>query len=153
MVALSTVFFLSLAALGLADPKPPTLTYLYSVNLTIPSAANVDIGSGPQGSRGILSITGGAFSGPKLKGKVGTGLDWGLTDLKSGTFSPDAIYILHTDDGANIMVTEKGHAPSVQILFETGSEKYSWINNVSAIATGAPTATGVSLDIWQVCLP
>ena len=74
-----------------------------------------------------------------------------MTDSK-GTFSPDAVYVLKTSDGANIMVTEKGHAPNVHILFETGSEKYSWINTVVGFATGAPFDGGVGLDVWQVSL-
>ena len=48
------------------------------------------------------------------------------------------------------MVTEKGHAPNVHILFETGSDKYSWINTVVGYATGAPFDGGVALDVWQV---
>jgi hypothetical protein len=79
------------------------------------------------------------------------GLDWGLTDAK-GTFSPDAVYVLKTADGANIMVFEKGRAPVVHILFETGSEKYAWLNSVAAIATGGPVDGGVALDVWQVRL-
>jgi hypothetical protein len=84
-------------------------------------------------------------------GKVTLGLDWGLTN--NGTFSPEAIYFLQTDDGANIMVTEAGHAPNVQILFETGSPKYAWLNSVTALANGAPFEGGVSLNIWQVSVP
>jgi hypothetical protein len=77
------------------------------------------------------------------------GFDWGLTDAK-GTFSPDAIYVLHTSDGAAIMVTEKGHAPNVQILFETGDERYAWLNPAVGYATGAPYDGGVALDVWQL---
>ncbi|KAK3939394.1 hypothetical protein QBC46DRAFT_438048 [Diplogelasinospora grovesii] len=145
------VSFLPLLALATsalaADPKPPALIYLYSINITIPSTVN--LGSVPYGSRGILSISGGSFSGPKMSGKVTVGMDWGLTDTK-GTFSPDALYVLQTNDNATIMVTEKGHAPNVQILFETGSSKYAWLNTLVAYATGGPTATGVALDVWQV---
>ena len=48
------------------------------------------------------------------------------------------------------MVTEKGHAPHVQILFETGSSKYAYLNNIVAYATGGPIEGGVALDVWQV---
>ncbi|KAK3317559.1 hypothetical protein B0T19DRAFT_435193 [Cercophora scortea] len=138
---------LALAAKGLADPKPPALTYLYSVNLVMP--AGVDIGSVPYGKRALLPISGGTFSGPKLNGTVGIGLDWGLTDAK-GTFSPDALYVLHTNDNATILVTEKGHAPHVQISFETASSAYAYLNTIVAYATGGPTAEGVALDVWQI---
>ncbi|KAK3385859.1 hypothetical protein B0H63DRAFT_560362 [Podospora didyma] len=139
---------LAFAATGLADPTPPALTYLYSVNLTF--AAPVEIGSVPTGNRAILTIAGGAFSGPKLNGKVGSGLDWGLTDAK-GVFSPDALYTLHTNDNATILVSEKGHAPHVQILFETASTKYAYLNTIVGYATGGPNAAGdIALDVWQI---
>ena len=83
-------------------------------------------------------------------GKIGTGLDWGLTD-RAGIFSPDALYTLHTNDNATILVFEKGHAPNVHILFETASEKYAWLNSAVAYATGGPNADGdIALDVWQV---
>ncbi len=55
------------AAVATADPKPPAVTFLYTANLTIP--ASVNVGSVPTGSRGVLSIAGGTFAGPKLSGK------------------------------------------------------------------------------------
>lgn len=82
-------------------------------------------------------------------GTVTKGLDWGVTDTK-GTFSPDAVYVLKTNDGADILVYEKGHAPNVQILFETGSPTYAWMNAIVGYASGAPFPDGVGLDVWQV---
>jgi hypothetical protein len=55
-----------------------------------------------------------------------------------------------TNDNATILVQEKGHAPNVQILFETASSKYSWLNTAVAYANGGPSAAGISLDVWQV---
>lgn len=48
------------------------------------------------------------------------------------------------------MVTEKGHAPHVHILFETSSDKYAWMNGIVGYATGGPFEGGVALDVWQV---
>ncbi|KAK0609428.1 hypothetical protein B0T14DRAFT_400138, partial [Immersiella caudata] len=131
-------------------PKPPNLTYLYSVNLTFGDP--ILIGSVPYGKRDLLTISGGAFSGPKLSGKVVGGLDWGLTDSK-GVFSPDAIYVLQTTDNATIAVFEKGYAPNVHILFETSSPKYEWLNPVVAYAGGGPFEGGVALDVWGISAP
>ena len=48
---------------------------------------------------------------------------------------------------------EKGHAPHVQILFETASSKYAYLNTIVAYATGGPNAAGdIALDVWQVSL-
>ncbi|GAB1317928.1 hypothetical protein MFIFM68171_08138 [Madurella fahalii] len=138
----------SFAAVALAaDPTPPPLTYLYSVNLTF--AAPVNIGEVPYGTRDLLTISGGNVSGPKINGRVGTGLDWGLTD-RQGVFSPDALYTLHTNDNATILVFEKGHAPNVHILFETASSEYAWLNTAVAYATGGPNDAGIGLDVWQI---
>ncbi|KAL1839500.1 hypothetical protein VTJ49DRAFT_1438 [Mycothermus thermophilus] len=135
------------AASAAAEPALPKLTYLFSVNLTF--AELISIGEVPYGTRDLLTISGGTFSGPKLKGKIGTGLDWGLTS-RQGVFSPDAVYTLHTDDGATILAFEKGHAPHVHVLFETGSEEYAWLNSAVAYATGGPNEVGVGLDVWQL---
>lgn len=78
-----------------------------------------------------------------------SGLDWGLTDSK-GTFSPDAVYVLQTTDGASIMVRETGHAPNVHLTFETGSDKYGWLNTVVAYGAGTPFDGGVKVDAFQV---
>lgn len=138
------------ASVSAATPKPPTLEYLYSINITM--TPPIDIGPTAIGDRGILPITGGTFWGPKLNGNVTAGLDWGLTDSK-GVFSPDAVYVLETNDGARIMVTEKGRAPNVNLVFETGSANYSWLNTAVGYASGGPFPGGVSLDVWQVSAP
>jgi hypothetical protein len=53
-----------------ADPTPPKLTYLYSANVTF--GDTVSIGSVPTGTRNLLPISGGTFSGPKLSGNYTT---------------------------------------------------------------------------------
>jgi hypothetical protein len=59
---------LALAATTLAaTPAPPALTYLYSINLNF--GAPVTIGAVPYGTRNLLTISGGTFSGPKLTGR------------------------------------------------------------------------------------
>jgi hypothetical protein len=59
----------SAAAKGQADKKPPAapgLSYLYSLNCTL--APPIAVGSGPHGTRTVIPIVGGTFSGPKLNG-------------------------------------------------------------------------------------
>lgn len=66
---LQTLFTFTAAATTAlaADPAPPALTYLYSVNLTF--AAPISIGSVPYGTRDLLTISGGNVAGPKITGK------------------------------------------------------------------------------------
>jgi hypothetical protein len=50
-----------------ATPATPGLTYLYSLNCTLGEA--LPVGEGPRGTRTVIPITGGTFSGPKMTGK------------------------------------------------------------------------------------
>lgn len=64
--SLSALCALAVAALAV-DPAPPTLTYLFSVNLTF--AEPISIGSVPYGTRDLLTISGGNAVGPKISGR------------------------------------------------------------------------------------
>lgn len=75
-----------------------------------------------------------------------------LTDA-NGSVNPDVVYVLQTRDGGNILVREKGHAPNLFLLFETGSDKYDWLNSVVAYGQGSQIPGGVSLSVWQVSVP
>ncbi|ROW04553.1 hypothetical protein VMCG_05035 [Cytospora schulzeri] len=135
---------------GLPSPGPskPDLTYLFTVNITTSSTS---IGTTPFGERKFQAITGGSFSGPRLKGNVASGgADWGIVG-SNGDFSPDVAYVLETHNGSNILVRQRGRAPNVFSLFETGSDEYGWLNLVVAYGEATSvTGTGVSLDLWQV---
>ena len=131
-----------------------------------------ELGDGPQGRRRIIGITGGRFQGPRLSGRVlAGGADWQVIRA-DGVADLDARYTLQTDDGALIYVRNHGyrHGPPEVIrklsageavdpalyymrttpLFETGVEKYSWLNRLICIATGARRASAVELDIFEV---
>ena len=78
---------------------------------------------------------------------------------------------LETDDGEQIYMTwGLRHGPKAVIdrlnrgetvdpasyyfratpYFETSSEKYSWLNRICSIATGARTANGRTFEVFQV---
>ena len=67
-----------------------------------------------------------------------------------GAFSPEATYVLQTNDSANILVTGKGHVPYEAISFETGNEKYAWLNTALAIGRAKQVDGGISVDVFQV---
>lgn len=52
-----------------AGPPAPGLQYLYRVNIT--AGQVFPIGAGPLGQRLVVTIAGGTFAGPKLKGMRG----------------------------------------------------------------------------------
>jgi Protein of unknown function (DUF3237) len=125
-----------------ADTSPPTV-----------------INAGPQGTRVIVNVTGGAFEGPKMKGTVlpGPGGDW-LTMRADGTAKLDVRIILKTDDGADILMTYNGvmttvdGAPRIRTapLFETGDQRYAWLNGVQAVAQGAPGKGNVTYEVYAL---
>ncbi|KAI1334454.1 hypothetical protein F5Y15DRAFT_289832 [Xylariaceae sp. FL0016] len=149
-------FILAYIQLALADPTPPGLTYLYTVNATL--GTSIDVGTGPEGQRTVIPITGGTFSGPKLSGIVlNLGADWALTD-QYGTSHPDTRYQLQTDDGANIFIRTNGPAQAdghihLRTTFETGHEDYYWLNNVVAVGILTSGTGYVVIDTWQLVSP
>ena len=101
--------------------------------------------------RRLLQLTAGStltYAGTVASG----GGDALLTDA-NGSVNPDVVYVLQTHDGGNILVREKGHAPNLFLLFETGSDKYDWLNSVVAYGQGSQSQNGVSLNVWQVSVP
>jgi hypothetical protein len=85
------------------------------------------------------------------------GADWGLTDNK-GTFNADTRYNLQTNDGANIFIQTSGPAQAdgklhLRMIFETGSEKYYWLNNIVAVGVLQPGNGYVVIDGWQINSP
>ncbi len=91
-------------------------------------------------------------------GKVlNLGADWGLVD-KDGLFSADTRYQLQTDDGANVFIRTAGPQQSdgflhLRIVFETGSAKYYWLNNIVAVGVLTSHDGYVLIDAWQLESP
>lgn len=105
----------------------------------------------PQGSRVVANVSGGTFEGPRLRGKIeNSGGDW-VTLRADGSAKLDVRIVLTTHDGASILMTytgigtrtETGLAVRSAPLFETGDERYAWLNNVQAVAVGS-TGTGAN---------
>ncbi|MBI5947156.1 MAG: DUF3237 domain-containing protein [Chloroflexi bacterium] len=126
--------------------------YLFTMTATL-SDPDV-IRDGPQGGRMIFNVTGGSFEGPKMKGKVAaSGGDWlHLRADNSGKL--DVRATLLTDDGATIYVSYNGIVKDGQIrtapLFETGDERYAWLNHVQAVGTGTGGGGSVTYDIYRL---
>lgn len=90
-------FFTSLVAAAIllmigchaqATPPAPGLTFLYSLNCTL--GASVNVGTGPRGSRTVIPITGGTFTGPRL---TGMSTSWSLA--AKGFLPSVAVHSLH----------------------------------------------------------
>lgn len=114
--------------------------------------------AGPNGTRVIVGITGGTVTGPKVNGKVEhLGADW-LTMRADGTAQLDVRALVTTDDGATIHMSYKGimkpgeSGPRIVTapLFETGDERYAWLNSVQAVAIGAPGENSVAYEVYAI---
>ena len=114
---------------------------------------------GPQGDRLIVAVLDGSFEGPKLKGRAlpGHGSEWATT-RPDWSLKADVRLVLETDDGAHVLMTYNGigtledGALRVRTapLFQTGDERYAWLNGVQAIGLGTPTENGIAYDVYRI---
>lgn len=130
------------------------------------------IGQGPLGTRVVANVTGGSCEGPRLKGKLlPSGADWFLVDGR-GVVRLDVRATIETDDGAKIYVQYYGigrpNEPGGPALgasrpteygdsyfmtaprFETGDERYVWLNDLVCVGEGRLTETGVAYRVYGV---
>jgi hypothetical protein len=142
------------------------------LNAEITLAEPQELGGTPQGRRRIIYITGGTFSGARLKGRVlPGGADWQVV-REDGVAVLDTRYTLETDDGALIYVQNRGirHGPAEVIqriangeavdpalyymrshpTFETGDPRYAWLNKIVCVGSGERLANAVKLDFYEV---
>jgi hypothetical protein len=132
--------------------------HLFTLRLSRDSARAVRIMNGPQGSRGVAPIgEGGTFEGKRLSGTLVTGASGDWPTLRAdGSFFVDARLTLLTDDEVPILMTYRGVGSfdpggdawmHTSPLFETGDERYSWLNNVQAVAFGSLDGDGVVYEV------
>jgi hypothetical protein len=131
------------------------------------------LGATPVGHRRIAPVSGGAFSGDRLRGTVlpHAGSDW-LLERADGSFQQDVRLTLETDDGALIGMTYRGvrHSspevaarlargehvePSEYYLrtapfFETASLQHGWLNTIVAIGVGRRVPNGATYDVFEI---
>jgi Protein of unknown function (DUF3237) len=110
-------------------------------------------------NRVIVPVSGGTFTGPKLKGTVvGPGGDW-IVRRPDGSSVLDVRIILQTGDGQKIYMTYRGISYTPQggpqywrivPVFETGAEQYAWLNNIIAVGVHRVLAGKVAYRIYQI---
>jgi hypothetical protein len=151
-------------------PPAPGLAFAFELRAIV--GAPVEIGQVARGRRRIVSITGGTFEGPGIKGKVVPGgADWQI--IRADGFSElDTRYMLETDKGQIIYVQNAGirHAePAVmeKLLkgetvdpklvyfrtiptFETAAPDLQWLTRAVFIGTGERYPTEVVIRFWRV---
>jgi hypothetical protein len=117
------------------------------------------VGDGGRGARTVVVVTGGSFEGPHLRGTVApVGGDW-VVRRSDGVSQLDVRALLQTDDGAEIQITYGGYNHQQTLgplgdlaegtryfrtlpVFETGDERYAWLNRIVAVGDGRSDAPG-----------
>ena len=151
--------------------KAPELEHIFSYSATLADPQQM-VGTGPLGTRMIAQVTGGRVQGARLNGKVlPGGGDWALID-ETNTLRLDARLTLETDDGALIFASYRGIItplePEIVVkalsgtlepgelyyrttpIFETGDERYAWLNQLVCVAVGNIGVAEVSYDVFSV---
>jgi hypothetical protein len=150
--------------------EAPGLEYLLDMTAQLAPAQQVgDLG---RGTRIIFPVTGGAFSGPRLRGRlVPPGGDW-LTLRADGTGELDVRATFETDDGVFIYVSYRGYLTNIPAImpryaagetirdnevyfrimpyFETAAPQYTWLTKTVTIGFGRLIPGGVGYRIFAV---
>lgn len=127
------------------------------IKLGMPTATGI----GPRGLRLIGPCQSGRFEGRISGDIVGDAADWSTVSPDGKLGSADIRMIVRTDDGANILVEYLGRnymetfpgpvVAHVTPLFETGDERYQWLNHVVAIGKGVMTdLTDIHYEWYEV---
>jgi hypothetical protein len=129
------------------------------------------VGNTPKGNRQILLGRDGSFRGDKLEGKIlPWGADWFLV-RSDGVGELDVRVTLETTDNELIYMRSEGFLQysremAKQVLsgaaepsdyyfrertvFETGAEKYYWLNSIVAVGTGWYRPGAVGMSIYEI---
>jgi hypothetical protein len=147
-----------------------TLEFIMEYNADLQKPIR-NTGGGPFGDRGLAVVTGGSFEGPRLKGSIWAGGgDW-LLQGPDEVARLDVRITFETDDGAliygqyygigrreeNRPVSQPGESSEygdayfmTTPRFETGDERYAWLNDLVCVAEGKRTENGVAYRVYAV---
>ena len=166
-VAAATTLALLFASTGFAASPPSSPTpaaaddklqseFLFDLVLEAQRPTNL---ATADGGRLILPISGGTFSGPRLKGAiVPPSGDW-VVQRPDGSRVLDVRILLQTDDGQKIYMSWRGipyTPPSGTLwarivpMFETASEKNAWLNNVVAVGVYRPDLGKIAYRVYRI---
>ena len=150
--------------------KQPDLRHL--CDLVVELSAPMELGEARSGRRRIIPIVGGAVTGERLSGRIlHLGADW-QTVFADGSAELDTRYSIETHDGALIDIRNFGYRhgppevlaalargepvdPSLYTMrthprFETGDPRYTWLNTMICVGTGAREAASVRVSVFEV---
>lgn len=130
--------------------------------LTVTIDPPITVGDIDGGYLRVIPISGGTVEGPRITGTVlPVGADWNLR-VGGGRELVSARYLLRTDDGVVVSVTNEGvlHVDGTSITgttrprLEAPRGRYDWLNDAVLTGTLEPVledgvVSGVRLAFWQ----
>jgi Protein of unknown function (DUF3237) len=138
-------------------PEPDPIELVPLGRLTITLRRPVIIAGVPGGTRVIVEVESGRFEGDRLQATI-TGqanADW-LTVGADGSGALDVRALLESDDGALIFSHYTGRIDLAQQiaystpLFETGDERYSWLNARQFVGKGKTDGTTLVYEVFEI---
>lgn len=140
--------------------------------MTIAVGNPVPVGGAGAEERRLVPIAGGRFEGPRLRGTILPIGEDAILAGADGRTRLDVRLVLATEDGAHVYVQYRGirvGPPEVMrrlaageavpreayyfrtsLTFETGHEKYRWLNDILAIGVGERPPSGPVYDVFAV---
>tara|TARA_B100000161_G_C33492855_1_gene387874 strand:- start:42 stop:491 length:450 start_codon:yes stop_codon:yes gene_type:complete len=138
----------------MADGKTIPKATLESVGtIKVQLGDMIEVGGGPKGTRIVVDVVSAEMNSDKIKASLATNdaADWLTVSADGSTGCLDVRLTLKTDDDQFVYVEYQGRADMGKGLiataptFQTGSEKYAWLNSVQAVAAG-----NVNLDTGEL---
>ncbi len=133
--------------------------HLFTMTLQVGDTRSGVIRQGPKGTRVVAAVESGTFEGPRLRGTVvPPGGDW-VHVAPNRTLHLDVRVLLVTDDDEAILMSYQGiglpgEGGSASLrtapTFETGAERYAWLNDVQAVGIGETTPGTVTYEVYAL---
>ena len=112
----------------------------------------------PAGSRWIFEVLSGTVDGDRLQANVKgrAGADWFILGPE-GIGTLDVRFLLETHDGALVFVqyngrTDIANGGTVYVAprFETGDERYRWLNAIQAVGKGQLVGSTLTYELYEL---
>jgi hypothetical protein len=120
----------------------------------------VVVGQTPAGQRMVFEVGSSTVKGERLSGTSmgAANADW-MTVGPDGVGTLDVRVLMQTDDGAIVFWQYNGRVDlslglSAPIYaaprFETGDERYTWLNKIQAVAKGATDGQTLRYEVYEI---
>lgn len=152
------------------QPVKPKLCLLFRAAIYLGEVQNTRQQDGVMGN--FIPILGGNFSGPGINGEILPGGGDSQLVYQSGHAELNAFFMLKTDDGAIVSLTDKGLRISSQEVaknlkagkavfpeeyyfrthtrLETAAAQYQWLNQSIALGSGCKLPDKVRIDFYRI---